>query len=395
MSRRNTRRHQPYDLNNPANWTVNKLKLEIEKLGIKITPAISKSALLQIYNQLMSKNVVNIPQNTVSDTELNTVEEAPTEREHEVTMVNSVPSGNTDSSMLSNQMGLMASVQQTITTLQCTVNKLLDEKQSKGQSSTNTNMLEKIYKGNSSSAVNPPQTTTQGIPADELPHIDIISDSIRRNITDGKYVNLASLLLPEFDTPYFTSNDLSGLELLRQSRRDHRLDRPLSISQFLKAFGIYKRIMCEAFPQRRLELDLYEADIGNIFQYYGDIFYQYHVQFSKKAAAYLEKGIKVDWSKRNKDLFQLLVGGVKTKTCDHCSQSDHESPFCPSQINVSGVTVAKKSDSLKGSTKYDPNFDKHGRTKMTNLGTIFSYSIYFSYLKIFFGEFNSIFTNSF
>ena len=126
----------------------------------------------------MSKNVVDIPQNTVSDTELNTVEEAPTEREHEVTMVNSVPSGNTDSSMLSNQMGLMASVEQTITTLQCTVNKLLDEKQSKGQSSTNTNMLEKIYKGNLSSAVNPPQTTTQGIPADELPHIDIISDSI-------------------------------------------------------------------------------------------------------------------------------------------------------------------------------------------------------------------------
>ena len=185
-------------------------------------------------------------------------------------------------------------------------------------------------------------------------------------ITDGKYVNLASLLLPEFDTPYFTSNDLSGLELLRQSRRDHRLDRPLSISQFLKAFGIYKRIMCEAFPQHRLELDLYEADIGNIFQYYGDIFYQYHVQFSKKAAAYLEKGIKVDWSKRNKDLFQFLVGGVKTKTCDHCSQSDHESPFCPSQINVSGVKVAKKSDSLKGSTKYHPNFDKHGRTKMTH-----------------------------
>ena len=251
MSRQNTRCHQPYDLNNPANWTVNKLKLEIEKLGIKITSAISKSALLQIYNQLMSKNVVNIPQNTVSDTELNTVEEAPTEREHEVTMVNSVPSGNTDSSMLSNQMGLMASVQQTITTLQCTVNKLLDEKQSKGQSSTNTNMLERIYKGNSSSTVNPPQTTTQGIPADELPHIDIISDSIRPNITDGKYVNLASLLLPEFDTPYFTSNDLSGLELLRQSRRDHRLDRPLYISQFLKAFGIYKRIMCEAFPQRR------------------------------------------------------------------------------------------------------------------------------------------------
>lgn len=95
-------------------------------------------------------------------------------------------------------------------------------------------------------------------------------------------MNLASLLLPEFDTPNFTTNDLSGLELLRQSRRDHRLDKPLSIAQFYQAFGIYKRIMCEAFPQRRLELDLYEADIGNICQHYGDIFYQYHVRFSRK-----------------------------------------------------------------------------------------------------------------
>ena len=77
-------------------------------------------------------------------------------------------------------------------------------------------------------------------------------------------MNLASLLLPEFDTPNFTTNDLSGLELLRQSRRDHRLDKPLSIAQFYQAFGIYKRIMFEVFPQRRLELDLYEADIGNI-----------------------------------------------------------------------------------------------------------------------------------
>ena len=67
--------------------------------------------------------------------------------------------------------------------------------------------------------------------------------------------------------------------------------------------------MCEAFPQCRLELDLYEADIGNIYHHYGDIFYQYHVHFSKKAAAYKEKGFKANWSKRNKDELQLLVGG--------------------------------------------------------------------------------------
>ena len=61
--------------------------------------------------------------------------------------------------------------------------------------------------------------------------------------------------------------DMNGLEFLRRDRKDHRLDRALAITQFYKAFGIYKRVMCEAFPLHRGELDLYEADIGNIFQH--------------------------------------------------------------------------------------------------------------------------------
>ena len=75
--------------------------------------------------------------------------------------------------------------------------------------------------------------------------------------------------------------------------------------------------MCEVFPQRRVELDLYEADTGNMFDYYGSLFYQYHFQFSRKAAAYLENGIKVDWSKRDTKMFQLIICGAKSKLCDH------------------------------------------------------------------------------
>ena len=41
----------------------------------------------------------------------------------------------------------------------------------------------------------------------------------------------------------------------------------------------------------------------------GKSFTKYHIQFTKQAAAYLEKGIKVDWSRRHKYLFQLLIGG--------------------------------------------------------------------------------------
>ena len=95
--------------------------------------------------------------------------------------------------------------------------------------------------------------------------------------------------------------------------------------------------------------------------------YQYHVQFTRKAAAYLEKGIKIDWSKRNTELFQLIVGGAKAKLCDHCYQSDHQSQFCPSQINVPGMSD-KRSEQIKGSGKYDATADKHSCPKVTFKG---------------------------
>ena len=123
---------------------------------------------------------------------------------------------------------------------------------------------------------------------------------MRRNITS---INLATLLNPDIDAK--VPENMGALEFFKRQRKDHHLDRSLSITQFYRAFGIYKRIMCEAYPQRRTELNLYEADIGDIFDHYGEGFYQYHAQFTKKAAAYMEKGIKVDWSKHQKDLFQL------------------------------------------------------------------------------------------
>ena len=113
------------------------------------------------------------------------------------------------------------------------------------------------------------------------------------------------------------SENMGALEFLKRQQKDHHLDIPLSITQFYWAFRIYKSIMCEAYPQRWVELYLYEADIGDTFDHYGEIFYLYYVQFNKTAAAYMEIGINVDWSKRHKDLFQLLVGSSKTRLCDH------------------------------------------------------------------------------
>ena len=149
--------------------------------------------------------------------------------------------------------------------------------------------LDKLYSGSQASSH---YTASQnGMPVDDRNHIDVVSDSMRRNITSGKYVNLAAVLIPVISK---ATENMDAFELLKRQQRD-RLDRPLSITQFYKAFGIFNRVMCEAYPLLGDELDLYEADIGSIYDHYGEVFYHYHVQFTKKAAAYMEKSYKVSF----------------------------------------------------------------------------------------------------
>ena len=340
---RRSKRVVPYDMNLPNNCTVAKLKREITSLGLNLTSkTIPKSALIQIYEQMLTTK--NSEQAGTDDNSVPNILETdtnPRNVENRMPADNSMPADYTQCKSVqdlqnNSMMGLFSAMQGTMATLQTTVNMLQQKHNGDTQNNiTVTNQLDNYY----SSSPQQQQTcvlnaaTQYVVPADNLPHIDVVTDNMRRNITSGKYVNLAALLIPDMDATKVSEN-MGALEFLKRQQKDHRLDRPLSITQFYRAFGIFKRIMCEAYPQRRVELDLYEADIGDIFDHYGEIFYQYHVQFTKKAAAYMEKGIKVDWSKRHKDLFQLLVGGSKTRLCDHCFQADHQSPFCPSQSNV-------------------------------------------------------------
>ena len=364
-SLRNRSRVTPYDKNLPANWTATKLRSEIAAHGIILTSRISKSALLQVYEQLSSRSTLTMgntneePQGTLpvqltapgpsQVTELHQTFSLPDRN----TLLSDLQTQECQTSLLNGTVGMVTAMQGAITSLQATVNNLLQ----KETQSTHQNSLEAFYNSdtrNTTAAV--PNIFQHGIPADDLPHIDVVSESLKKSIVSGKYVNLAALLVP--DNAFKSTESIVGLELLKQQQRDHRLDRVLSITQFYEAFGIYKHVMCEAFPQRRNELDLYEADIGEIFNHYGEIFYQYHVQFTKKAAAYMEKGIKVDWSKRHKDLFQLLIGGSKTRLCDHSSQVDHQSPFCPTQINV--VQGSRQRPSFC----QDQSNDRYGRQRI-------------------------------
>ena len=164
--------------------------------------------------------------------------------------------------------------------------------------------------------------TKYGFSAESLPLVETISPQLRQQITSGKDVNLASLLIP-----YYIPSDENDA----YKKPDKRLLRSLTIGEFIQAFGIYKNIMGQAYPQRRQELDLYERDIIDMAtRYPGKGFYEYHRQFSLMAASHLKyNNILVDWSVRNNTLFCNLFANTRAQTCASCNSTLHLSGFCP------------------------------------------------------------------
>ena len=170
------------------------------------------------------------------------------------------------------------------------------------------------YYKNTSANTTAEKSSRFGTSPEAVPHMDLVSPALRKSIVEGKDVNLASLLIPYFDT---------------ENKEDLRLRRPLTITEFVTAFGRFKRIMCSAYPDRREELDHYEAHIVHIYNVYGDRYYEYHKLFSLKCANALQlHKLKVDWSQLDRDLLQLVTAGAKTKFCEICREVSHDTKFC-------------------------------------------------------------------
>ncbi|CAG2245618.1 TMC [Mytilus edulis] len=202
-----------------------------------------------------------------------------------------------------------------------------------------------------------------GVRSDEYSNVDIISPSIQKQIIDGKDVNLASLLIPNYETPQIHSVAANGLELNISGKPDPRLNRKLTIQEFIKAFGKFKRVMSSVYPDRRAELDAYEDEIIDISNFYGDRFYDYHKLFSAKSAALLrERRIKVDWSKRDRDLLSLIVAGGNVNVCKICNLVDHTTAFCPMQTSMTYQDYPDKVSRQVDTT------DKLGRKKIYHSG---------------------------
>ncbi|OWF45853.1 hypothetical protein KP79_PYT07251 [Mizuhopecten yessoensis] len=108
------------------------------------------------------------------------------------------------------------------------------------------------------------------------------------------------LILLRCSSPTFSSDRPK----LCNRQADPRLNRILTLSEFILAFGVYKHVMCEAHPSRRVELVLYERDIADMGTRYASGFYEYRLQFSLRAAAQLRYNNRpIDWSVRDNTLF--------------------------------------------------------------------------------------------
>ena len=108
-----------------------------------------------------------------------------------------------------------------------------------------------------------------GLRSDDFPNVDIVSISIQKQIIQGRDVNIASLLIPNFESPQSRTVTSEGVEINLTSKPDPRLNRQLTIQEFILAFDKYKRIMTTAFPARKSELDAYEEDVIEISNFYG------------------------------------------------------------------------------------------------------------------------------
>ncbi|VDI44945.1 Hypothetical predicted protein [Mytilus galloprovincialis] len=184
--------------------------------------------------------------------------------------------------------------------------------------------------------------------------MDFVAPSIKKQIIEGRDINLATLLAPKYDKPQNKTMQSRDLQLSFPNKKDVRLSHNLSIEEFNRAFRKYRNIMGKAFPQKKVELEQYEVDINEISQNYGPCFYTYHKMFSAKAAAAIvEHNIVINWSKVDDKLLNLVTHNVQSRACTHCGEFDHTSKFCE-KAKHGNPTLSQGATNIR-------NTDKRGR----------------------------------
>ncbi|XP_063295365.1 serine/threonine-protein kinase N2-like [Pelobates fuscus] len=169
----------------------------------------------------------------------------------------------------------------------------------------------------------------------------LVPPNIRKDILEGKDVNLISLLIASQDVMENKTFNYGDLSVVMKAR-DPRLSKKLTIPEFVLAFGIYRDVVCTSFPHRREELDLHLhklVDLGH--KYGGHTFFEYHKSFSAKAAAALVQfNIRTDWRHLDTELFCRYFAGLVPPSCAICASSSHSTNLCPNKPSLPTTSYA-------------------------------------------------------
>lgn len=166
-----------------------------------------------------------------------------------------------------------------------------------------------------------------GVPMSSLHRIETVPEPICRAIVEGKDVNLSVLLM---SADYLSAKCYSGKTNKAEKNyeklmTDPRAYRDISLPEFIRAFTIYKNVMCGTYPERRSELDQYERDVVDMgAKFPAPLFYHYHKDFATKAAAYPQQRNVKSWSLRDESLCLEIFAG-HFKACVWCQANSHTS----------------------------------------------------------------------
>lgn len=139
-------------------------------------------------------------------------------------------------------------------------------------------------------------------------------------------MNLTALLLPNQESGEHRITEFSGLTFLL--KEDKGLNRDLTLSEFLKAFRVYKDIDCEYHPQKREQMDAHETTVMAVL-FDGFCHYEYHKMCAARVAAHAARGQPVDWGKQDQDIYSLCTAGKRCRTCSICDSVTHDARMCP------------------------------------------------------------------
>ncbi|KAK2846247.1 hypothetical protein Q7C36_011101 [Tachysurus vachellii] len=164
-----------------------------------------------------------------------------------------------------------------------------------------------------------------------FPPAAAISPHLRTQILAGNNINLVKILLGS-EVQEKCMVDCGDVSVLLKDN-DLRLSNRLTMPEFNVAFGVFREVICDVYPERRAGLDTYLAIISDLAMTYGGtLFYEYHKSFSAKSAMYIQwLNQRLDWSAVALALISRHFAGHRVLSCSLCGTFTHTPSLC--QVN--------------------------------------------------------------